>query len=57
MNQSHRLRGAAAICGVPALNQLLEKVETAARDEDGVRIQVLLPEVMAEASSLVRSEE
>jgi len=57
MNQAHRLRGAAAICGVPALNQLLEKVETAARDEDGVRIKVLLPEVMAEASSLVRSEE
>jgi len=54
--QAHRLRGAAAICGVPALNQLLEKVEHAAREGDQVRIEALLPGIMAEGESLVSGE-
>jgi len=56
MDQSHRLRGVAAICGVPALNQLLEKVETAARNKDQARIEVLMPEVMKEAASLMTGD-
>lgn len=56
MDQAHRLRGAAAICGVPALNQRLEEVENAAREQDGERIEAMMPDVMAEASSLVSGD-
>lgn len=51
-NAAHRLRGATAYCGVPALDIALQQLEHAAQSGVVDRIDAHLCEVMAEAARL-----
>jgi two-component system sensor histidine kinase BarA len=50
---SHRLHGAAAVCGVPALHHALGELQTAVALEDDAAIGVLLDSTLAEADRLL----
>ncbi len=55
-NLAHRMHGSTALCGVPALNQAVEKLEHAARSKRPEEIDRRLEQVAAEISRLQRSQ-
>lgn len=50
---AHRCRGAAAYCGVPALDQALQALERAARNKDTEHVRPCLERVEREAARLL----
>ena len=50
---AHRLRGSTAICGVPALNQLMGQLEHAALRKDDSEVSRLISEAESEVKSLL----
>ncbi|BAN69640.1 ATP-binding protein [endosymbiont of unidentified scaly snail isolate Monju] len=54
--QAHKLKGAAAACGTPALHRLLDRLGSAARANDIGKISVLI-ERLAEQLSLLRQQD
>ena len=51
---AHRMRGATSYCGVPAIDELLEELERAARTSNAERIELNLAQVIQEADRLTR---
>jgi HPt (histidine-containing phosphotransfer) domain-containing protein len=49
---SHRLHGAAAVCGVPALYHALEDLQPAVALEDESAVELLLEQVTVQAQRL-----
>ncbi len=50
---THKLHGATAICGVPALNNMLEKLEIAAHNQAQDKIHSLLSDIEEESKKLL----
>ena len=50
---SHRLHGAAAVCGVPALHHALGELQPAVALEDEDAVSVLLVRTIAEADQIL----